>query len=108
LCVQGGKPTFSYDERWLVFHRYVTESDAQELGFASADDAGFQSYLENGSSNLYLVDLTTGNIARLTDMPPGKFALFPHFRSDGWIYFAVRTLAKQEFFAATDAAILRE
>jgi hypothetical protein len=108
LCVQGGKPTFSYDERWLVFHRYVTASDAQELGFASADEPGFQGYLANGSSNLYLVDLTTGNIARLTDMPPGKFALFPHFRSDGWIYFAVRTLAKQEFFAATDAALLRE
>ena len=23
-------------------------------------------------------------------MKPGQYALFPHFRSDGWIYFLVR------------------
>jgi hypothetical protein len=108
LCVQGGKPTFSYDERWMVFHRYVTDSDAQELGFADADAAGFQDYKDSGSSNLYLLDLTNGSITRLTNMPPGEFALFPHFRSDGWIYFVVRTIAEKEYFAATDAAILRE
>ncbi|HEU4583110.1 MAG TPA: hypothetical protein VFS67_32845 [Polyangiaceae bacterium] len=108
ICVQGGKPTFSYDERWMVFHRYVTESDAKDLGFADADAPGFQDYSENGSSNLYLLDLTDGSITRVTNMPPGEFALFPHFRSDGWIYFVVRTTGEREFFAATDAAILRE
>lgn len=108
ICVQGGKPTFSYDERWMVFHRYVTDSDAQDLGFADADATGFRDYKDSGSSNLYLVDLTNGSITRLTNMPPGKFALFPHFRSDGWIYFVVRTIGQKEYFAATDAAILRE
>ena len=108
LCVQGGKPTFSYDERWMVFHRYVTDSEATELGFADADAAAFQDYKDNGSANLYLVDLKDGSSKRLTNMPPGEFALFPHFRSDGWIYFVVRTIGGKEYFAATDAAILKE
>jgi hypothetical protein len=108
ICVQGGKPTFSFDERWMVFHRYVTDSDATDLGFTDADDAAFQDYKDSGSSNLYLLDLKNGGITRLTNMPPGKFALFPHFRSDGWIYFVVRTVGQKEYFAATDAAILRE
>ena len=42
------------------------------------------------------------------NVPPGEFALFPHFRSDGWIYFVVRTIGQKEYFAATDATILRE
>jgi hypothetical protein len=110
ICEQGGKATFSFDERWMVFHRYVVESDATDLGFSSASDAGFQRYLDEGSSNLYLVDLSdpSGAKHRLTNMPPGKFALFPHFRSDGWIYFVVRTPAQEEYFAATDAALLME
>jgi hypothetical protein len=108
ICVQGGKPTFSFDERWMVFHRYVVAQDATELGFPNASAAGFGDYLERGSSNLYLVDLSSGAMHRLTNMPPGQFALFPHFRSDGWIYFVVRTLAKNEYFVATDAALLIE
>jgi hypothetical protein len=35
-----------------------------------------------------------------------QYALFPHFRSDGWLYFVVRTVGRQEYFAATDAAVL--
>ncbi|MEO8181286.1 MAG: hypothetical protein ABI895_20815 [Deltaproteobacteria bacterium] len=108
ICVQGGKATFSYDERWMVFHRYVVEGDAAELGFSSASASGFRDYLEQGSSNLYLVDLSSGALHRFTNMPPGKFALFPHFRSDGWIYFVVRTVNGEEYFAATDAAIVAE
>jgi hypothetical protein len=108
ICVQGGKPTFSFDERWMVFHRYVVEADAAELGFSSATQAGFRNYLNEGSSNLYLVDLTNGEMHRFTNMPPGKFALFPHFRSDGWIYFLVRTPQGEEHFAASDAALVLE
>src|SRR6185503_8071850 len=72
ICEQGGKATFSFDERWMVFHRYVVAQDAVDLGFSSADDAAFQPYLEKGSSNLYLVDLSdpTGTKHRLTNMPP--------------------------------------
>jgi len=108
ICVQGGKPSFSYDERWLVFHRYVTGPDAAELGFGSPDAEGFGDYLTDGSSNLYLADLSSGILTRLTHMPPGEFALFPHFRSDGWIYFVVRTLDDREYFAASDAALALE
>jgi hypothetical protein len=108
ICVQGGKATFSYDERWMVFHRYVLEGNATELGYSSASAPGFQDYLRDGSSNLWLMDLSNGQMHRFTNMPPGKFALFPHFRSDGWIYFVVRTLEGEEYFAATDAALVAE
>jgi len=37
-------------------------------------------------------------------MPANTRALFPHFRSDGWIYFTVKA-ADGEYLAATDAAL---
>jgi Tol biopolymer transport system component len=108
VCLTGGKATFSYDERWLVFHHYVLPSDAVDLGFTGPDDPGFASYLSQGSSNLVLVDLRTGTAQRLTTLQPGQYALFPHFRSDGWIYFVVRTLSGEEYYAASDAALVSE
>jgi hypothetical protein len=108
VCLQGSKATLSYDERWMVFHHYVVEADATALGFASANDPGFADYLQSGASNLYLVDLRTGTSKRITNMKPGQYALFPHFRSDGWIYFVVRTLGDSEYFAASDAALVSE
>ncbi|HVZ33963.1 MAG TPA: hypothetical protein VG963_16160, partial [Polyangiaceae bacterium] len=108
ICMQGGKATFSFDERWMVFHRYVIDTDAEELGFASKDDPAFADYLRQGSSNLYLVDLKTGDTKRLTNMHPGQYALYPNFRADGWIYFVVRTLEGNEYFAASDAALVGE
>jgi hypothetical protein len=108
LCVNGSKPVISFDERWMVFHHYVTSEDATELGFASANDPGFRGYLDSGASNIYLVDLLTGASQRITNVSPGQYALFPHFRSDGWIYFVVRTLDTNEYFAASDAALVGE
>ena len=108
LCVNGSKPVISFDERWMVYHHYVTPEDATELGFASPDDPGFRDYAESGASNIYLVDLLTGDSQRITNVSPGQYALFPHFRSDGWIYFVVRTLETNEYFAASDAALVRE
>jgi hypothetical protein len=108
ICKTGGKAVVSYDERWMVFHHYVTGGDAAELGFASADDPDFDRYLEFGASNLYLVDLRDGSVHLITRMNPGQYALFPHFRSDGWLYFVVRTLDGDEWFAASDAALLLE
>ena len=108
ICLQGGKATFSYDERWLVLHHYVLDSDAQDLGFASADAPGFAPYKTDGASNLVLVDLRTGTATRITNMQPGQYALFPYFRSDGWIYFVVRTLGGEEYYAASDAALVAE
>ncbi|HUS33387.1 MAG TPA: hypothetical protein VMZ53_33020 [Kofleriaceae bacterium] len=86
-CISGGKPGFSYDERWVAYHHYET----------------------NGSANLYLMDLRTGNPIKISNMSPGQYALYPHFRSDGWIYAQVRdTNSGHEYTVATDAALLAE
>jgi hypothetical protein len=108
ICLQGGKATVSFDERWMVIHHYVTAQDAEALGFSGPDDPAFEPYLRRGASNLYLVDLRDGSSRPITDMGPGRYALFPHFRSDGWIYFVVRTLDGRELFAASDAALVLE
>jgi len=108
ICVQGGKAVVSYDERWMVIYHYVTASDAVELGFSGPTDPTFADYLRLGASNLVLVDLLDGSSHVITHMSPGQYALFPHFRSDGWLYFVVRTVGRQEYFAATDAAVLLE
>ena len=82
----GGKPAFSYDERWIVFHQYT-----------------------GNNSDLYLMDLRTGTPIKITNMKPGQYALFPHFRSDGWIYADVRdTNTNLEYLIASDAALLNE
>jgi hypothetical protein len=106
ICLEGGKPAVSYDERWMVLHHYVTDDDAVGLGFTGPDDPDFSDYRTLGASNLYLVDLLDGSSRVITRMGPGQYALFPHFRSDGWIYFVVRTLDADESFAASDAAVL--
>jgi hypothetical protein len=108
ICEEGGKFVLSYDERWAVYHHYVEASDAEALGFTGPDDPAFAAYLEEGAANLYLIDLRSGESTRITAMQPGQYALFPHFRSDGWIYFVVRTPTNQEYFAASDAALLAE
>jgi hypothetical protein len=83
-CFTGGKPGFSYDERWIVFHHYES----------------------NGSANLYLVDLLVGDPVRITAMAPGQYALYPHFRSDGWIYAQIRDAnTGHELTIALDAAL---
>ncbi|MBA3397722.1 MAG: hypothetical protein H0T89_34175 [Deltaproteobacteria bacterium] len=108
-CVTGGKPGFSYDERWLVYHHYVTAADAVALGFTGPADPAFQPYLALGAANLYLMEIATGEIVRITNMQPGQYALFPHFRSDGWIYAAIRDRnTAHEYMVASDAALLAE
>lgn len=108
LCINGAKPVISFDERWMVIHHYVTDADATELGFSGASDPGFSPYRELGASNLYLVDLSDGTARRITNMGAGQYALYPHFRADNWIYFVVRTLDAEEWFAASDAALTSE
>ena len=108
-CLSGGKPGFSYDERWIVFHHYVSYGDAVSLGFTGPTDPAFQPYLQQGAANLFLMDLATGIPVRITNMAPGQYALFPHFRSDGWIYAQVRDgNAGHEYSVASDAALLLE
>ena len=105
-AIVGGKPGFSYDERWIVYHHYVEADDWQSLGYASATDPAFVALRNGGAANLFLLDLTTGVEKRITTMGPGQYALFPHFRSDGWIYAIVRDNARGvEDMIASDAAL---
>ena len=84
ICdMHGAKAGFSYDERFVVTHHYE----------------------ENGAANLFLYDLQTQEVKQITNMPAGQQALFPHFRSDGWIYFTVKD-GTSEFAAASDAAVV--
>jgi hypothetical protein len=39
-------------------------------------------------------------------MQPGQRALFPHFRSDGWLYFLVRDRTLPERIVASDAGLV--
>ncbi|HVK78036.1 MAG TPA: hypothetical protein VM734_32235 [Kofleriaceae bacterium] len=112
-CIKGGKPALSYDERWMVFHHYVEANDWQSLGYASATDPGFvalRSSSTGGAANIFLMELTTGEVRRITTMQPGQYALYPHFRSDGWIYFIVRDRNRggDEYIVASDAALTLE
>ena len=94
LCFRGGKLNFSFDERFLATHQYVDPSDPAHAS------------LPRGSSNIVIADLKTGKKTRLTKMGAGQYALFPHFRADGWLYFLVRDMGKgTEFVVATDAAL---
>jgi hypothetical protein len=105
-CVNGGKPGFSFDERWVVYHHWVQPEDWQAMGYASPSDPGFQALLAQSTANLFLLDLTTGASRRITTMAPGQEALFPHFRSDGWIYFIVKGATAGEVIVASDAALV--
>ena len=107
-CISGAKPAFSYDERFIVYHHYVTSQDATEMGFTGPSDPGFAAYLSQGAANVYLMDIRTGIPVRITNMAPGQYALFPHFRSDGWIYMQVRAHDGHEYTTATDAALILE
>ncbi|MBK9034141.1 MAG: hypothetical protein IPL61_23250 [Myxococcales bacterium] len=105
-CVNGGKPAFSYDERWLVYHHWVQAGDWQAMGYASASDPEFTALLGASTANVFLLDITTGVSRRITSMAPGQEALFPHFRSDGWIYFIVKHATGGEVVVASDAALV--
>jgi hypothetical protein len=112
-CIKGNKPALSYDERWMVYHHYVEAADWLSLGYPSADDPGFialRNGQTGGAANIFLMELTTGDVRRITTMQPGQYALYPHFRSDGWIYFIVRDRNRGgvEYIVASDAALTLE
>jgi hypothetical protein len=111
-CLRGGKPAISYDERWMVFHHYVESGDWAALGYSSASDPEFVALRDGqtgGAANIFLLELATGTVRRITTMQPGQYALYPHFRSDGWIYFIVRDRNRNfEWMVATDAALAFE
>ncbi len=106
-CTPGGKAAFSLDDRWVVTHHRATDEDAVDLGFTGPDDPAFAPF--RGVSNVYLIDVLTGERRRVTNMQPGQRALFPSFRSDGWLYYLVRAGASgsvPEYVAASNAGIV--
>jgi Tol biopolymer transport system component len=96
----------------MVFHHYVEANDWMALGYASATDPGFVALRNSstgGAANIFLLELATGTVRRITTMQPGQYALYPHFRSDGWIYFIVRDRNRnREWMVAADAALALE
>ncbi len=109
LCFDGLKVGFSFDDRFIVSYGYIKPDQFALLGYASAEDPEFQARLREGTSNLFLFDLWTQKLHTLTHMGPGQFALFPHFRSDGWIYFmAYDQKAGQRRLMAIDQAIMMQ
>ncbi len=105
-CTQGAKPSISFDEKFFVTHTYVGPEDYADLGYSSANDPEFQEMLEKGTANIEVVEMLTGKRTRITTMKAGQMALFPHFRSDGWIYFLARDLnTEKEYVIASDAAL---
>ena len=84
FCFSGAKGNISYDERFFVTHHH-----------------------EENSSDIILVDMMDGQQYQITNMPAGSRALFPHFRSDGWFYFLVRS-GEDEYILASDYALQLE
>ena len=83
VCLPGAKANISYDERFFVTHHY-----------------------EGPTANIHMVDMLTQKHYQVTNVPEGSKALFPHFRSDGWFYFLMRT-GDDEYVVASDfAAVL--
>jgi hypothetical protein len=110
LCFDGLKVGFSFDDRFIASYGYIKPSDYALLGYASAEDPEFQARLNAGTANVFLFDLWTQKLQTVTHMGPGQFALFPHFRSDGWMYFMVydQNTGKRRFVAANNARLLQE
>jgi len=94
ICLKGAKASFSFDERFVATHQYVDRTEPD------------QATLPQGSSNIVVADLATGAKVRLTKMGAGQYALYPHFRADGWLYFLVRDMNTHvEYIAASDATL---
>ncbi len=108
-CLRGSKPAFSFDDRWMVYHHIVEANDWMAMGFATPDDPAWLALRMRGAANVYVLDLLTGVSRRITSMNPGQYAMYPYFRSDGWIYFLVRDIDRdREYVVASDAALKYE
>jgi hypothetical protein len=110
LCFDGLKVGFSFDDRFIASYGYIKPEHYALLGYASAEDPEFQARLNAGTANIFLFDLWTQKLQTVTHMGPGQYALFPHFRSDGWMYFMVydQNTGKRRFVASNQAILLQE
>jgi hypothetical protein len=123
VCMLGGKAELNFTERFMAVHHYPDDTDKEdlsnpELTTEAERSAAFEQIVNRsdvgdpptkGSSNIYLYDIVNQRKIRITRMGPGQYALYPHFRADGWLYFVVRdTNASIDYAMATDAAIRLE
>lgn len=98
ICMKGNKANISFDERFLATHHYNEPSDYPE--------GSNPAYAQKGSSDILVADFITGKKVNVTKMPPGYFALYAHFRADGWLYFlAVQKETGRYMIGASDWAI---
>jgi hypothetical protein len=96
VCVAGGKPQISFDERFLAVHQYV-------------DPAANPQGLPTNSSNIFVTDMKTGKTIQVTKMGAGQRALYPHWRADGWMYFLVRdSVAGKDTLYSSDVALRQQ
>jgi hypothetical protein len=100
VCIKGNKANLSFDERFLASHHYNEPEDF------SADDDPL--YRQKGSSDIWVVDFVTGKKRTITKMAPGQFALFAHFRSDGWLYFLVVDRNTNKYMTVASDWAIRE
>ncbi len=108
ICLSGGRATVSYDERFVAVHHHESSTQAESHAVEQQSSTS-ESVMDGKSSDIWLVDLMNGRVQQMTKMQPGQFALFPQFRSDGWLYFLVRDQNRNvEYLATSDAAIRLE
>ena len=91
VCLAGGKPQLSFDERFMAVHQYTDRNDNPQG-------------LPTGTANIFVMDLKTGKTHQITKVKAGQQALYPHWRADGWLYFAVRE-SGTETLVASDIAL---
>ncbi len=106
LCIDGLKGNFSFDDRFFVTYGYIKPEHYRLLGYESPDDQAFQERLEAGAANIFLYDLWTEKLTLITQAGPQQYALFPHFRTDGWMYFVLYDAKEgRRYYLASDAAV---
>ena len=102
ICMVGNKANMSFDERFLATHHYNEPSDY------SPTDPQAEGFARSGSADVVVVDFVTGKKVKVARMNPGQFALYAHFRSDGWLYFLVVDNNTHKFYAAASDWAVRQ
>jgi hypothetical protein len=82
FCMGGAKTSISFGERFVTTYAR-----------------------DNGTVNVLLIDMLTGAKHRITNMPEGYQAFFPHFVANDWIYFLVWGPDGTRYIGASDAAL---
>jgi len=97
ICLKGGKGTMSFNERFFAVHHYTPDADLNPT-----DPERFK----KSKSDVVITDLWSGKSYQITNMNKGQYALYAHFRSDGWLYILIRDVFEQrDHIVASDVAL---